>query len=181
MEDNRIIELYFDRDESAIQETQRKYGRLCLSLARSILGNEEDAAECVNDTYLALWNTIPPQKPDSLMAFAAKLARNSALKKLRFNTAEKRNSAAVLSLTELENALSVEENFDDGELSRLLNSFLQKESPTARNVFLRRYWFFDSISDIGARYSFSESKVKTILHRSRKRLKDYLQKEGIHL
>ena len=181
MEDARIVELYFARDEQAIRETDAKYGRLCHQIAGNILRNAEDAEECVSDTYWSVWNQIPPARPAHLMAYVCKITRNLSLKKLEFLSALKRKPQAVISISELENVCPDpgQAGLEDADLGRLISDFLRSEKTEARNVFLRRYWFFDSVSDIGARYGYSESKVKSMLLRTRNRLRAYLKKEGV--
>lgn len=184
MDDLGIIELYFARNEQAIKETDKKYGRLCFTLAVNILGNDEDAEECVNDTYLSVWEKIPPTRPDNLMAYISKIARNLSLKRLHYNKALKRISGPTVSLAELEDVLPdsrIAPDISDEEIGRLISDFLLREKPYARNVFIRKYWFFDSVSDIAARYSFTESKVKNILYRTRNKLRAYLKEEGVEL
>ena len=160
MEDHRIIELYFARDEQAICETDEKYGRLCHHISHQILVDEEDVKECVNDTYLSLWNQIPPTRPHYFLAFISKIVRNLSLKKWEYIHAEKRNSRVLVSLEELEQVLpsSDDRNITEKELGWLINGFLRLEKPEARQVFLRRYLFFDSIEEIAARFGFRESK-----------------------
>lgn len=182
IEDFQIVELYFARDKQAIQETADKYGKLCFQVANHVLACKEDAEECVNDTYWNAWNKIPPTRPNNLMAYICKIARNLSLKRLESAHAMKRASNAVISLSELEETLPDEciaPGIEDEEIGRLISSFLRNEKEEARNVFLRKYWFFDSVSDIAARYSFSESKVKSMLFHTRSRLRQYLKKEGI--
>ena len=177
-----IVELYFARNEQAISETHAKYGKLCFGLAHNILNNSEDSEECVNDTYLSVWNKIPPTRPNSFVAFICKIVRNLAMKKLDFNLALKRSQDITVSYSELEKILpddSVVNKWEYDDLGRILSDFLWSEKEDARNVFIRRYYFFDSISDIARRYSFSESKVKNMLYHSRNRLKKVLKKEGI--
>lgn len=184
MEDTQIIELYFARNPQAIQETGQKYGRLCFSVAHNILHSAEDSEECVNDTYLGAWNTIPPQNPNRLMAFLCKITRNLSLKRLDYNTAQKRSPELLISFEELESVLpdeAIQSRISDEDIAGAISRFLQTESAESRTVFLRRYWFCDSIKSIAQRYSFRESKVKSILYRTRTRLKDYLVKEGIAL
>ncbi len=184
MDDWQIIELFSARNERAITETDLKYGKLCLRVAGNILNNVQDAEECVNDAYLSVWNQIPPTQPDHFSAFLCKIVRNLALKKLAYTNALKRSPEAVVSFAELEQILPDERiapNTDEAELGSLISSFLRSEQEVSRNVFLRRYWFFDSISDIAARYGFRESKVKSILFRTRNRLKIYLTKEGVSI
>ena len=184
IEDSRIIELYSERNETAIKETEQKYGRLCYSIAYNILGNSEDAEECVNDTLLSVWNKIPQTKPENLKGFVCRIAGNTALKRLEYNTAEKRSTNAAVSLTELEeivpdNRFPPDKTPED--VSKLISAFLRRQKPEIRKVFIRRYWYFDSVSDIAARFSFSESKVKSMLFHTRNKLKKYLMKEGIDI
>lgn len=184
MEDTKIIELYFERDEQAIKETEQKYGRLCHSISYNILQNAEDSEECVNDTFSALWNAIPPTKPDNFMAFVCKIARNISLKRLEFLSREKRAANITLSFEELDCILpdtAASVNIDDEELGRLINKFLLAQKEDTRNVFLRRYFFFDSIEEIAKRYGFTNSKVKNMLLNTRKKLKDFLIKEGFQI
>lgn len=184
MDDLLIIELYFGRDEKAIIETDKKYGRLCFSVAINILGNDEDSEECVNDTYLSVWNKIPPTRPNNFMAFICKITRNLSLKKLDYNKAMKRTSELSVSFTELEDILpdkNIMPDVENEEIGKKISEFLRHEKADARNVFIRKYWFFDSVSDIAARYSFTESKVKNMLYHSRNKLRKYLEREGIEI
>lgn len=182
MDDLKIIELYFQRDEQAIIETDYKYGKLCHSIAYNILNNHEDSEECVNETYVGVWNAIPPTRPNNLMAFVCKIARNLSLKRLEFLRREKRSSAVTLSLEELEEVLSDDRfapDVNDEDLGKLISNFLYNQKEDFRNVFIRKYYFFDSIKEIAERYSFSESKVKNMLFHTRKKLREYLIKEGV--
>ncbi len=184
MDDKKIISLFFSRDETAIEELKHKYSRLCESISRNILGNEEDVKECVSDTYLTVWNKIPPENPNSLMAFVSKITRNTALKKVEYNCAKKRSVNAVLSIEELSEILpdeSVEESFDSKQIGVVLNKFLSELKPDVRKVFIRKYYFFESISEIAVRYSFSKSKVKSMLHHTKLKLREFLEKEGVSL
>ena len=180
MDDLQIIELYFDRNERAIKETDRKYGRLCFQVAKKLLWSREDSEECVNDTYLTLWNQIPPTRPNNFTAFICKITRNLSLKKLESANALKR-AADILSLSEFEATLpdySLAPDIGDEELGKQISAFLRNEKELNRNVFLRKYWFFDSISEIAKRYSLGESTVKSMLFRTRYRLREVLKKEG---
>lgn len=184
MDDSSIIELYFGRDEQAIRETAAKYGGLCFRVANNILGCREDAEESVNDAYLAVWNAIPPAKPENLRAFVCKVVRNRALKRLEYNTAKKRLSGTLIPFAELEEMLtdgSPPPDVSAEELGKLIGIFLNTQSADARCVFVRRYWYFDKVSDIAKRYSFGESKVKTLLSRTRNRLKKFLIEEGYNI
>lgn len=182
MEDLNIIELYFARDEQAIKETDAKYGRLCHSIAYNILHNKEDSEECVNDTYIGVWNAIPPTRPNHFIGFVCKITRNLALKRIEAMNRLKRSQATVVSLDELAEILSDEsiaEDVSDEGITELIGDFLRKEKADVRNVFLRKYYFFDSVGDIAERYGFTEDKVKSMLYHTRKKLKEYLIKEGV--
>lgn len=183
-EDSAIIELFYKRDENAIAHAERKYKKLCMRIAVNILTNEEDSEECVNDTLLGVWNSIPPAKPDSLRAYICRIARNNALKRLRFNNAEKRSLDKAVSLSEIEEIIPDEKlrpDISNEEIGKLISAFLEKQKPDTRKVFVRKYWFFDTIEDIARDYSYSESKVKNILYRMRNKLRDYLEKEGVEI
>ena len=184
MDDLKIIELYFKRNEQAIKETDTKYGKLCRSIAYNILNNLEDSEECVNDTYVSIWNAIPPTKPNNFMAFICKVTRNLSLKRLKFMNREKRSADMLVSLDELEAVLSDENSvadLNDEDIGKLISSFLRSQKEDSRNVFIRKYYFFDSITEIATRYSFTESKVKNMLFYTRNKLKDYLIKEGVEI
>jgi RNA polymerase sigma factor, sigma-70 family len=181
MEDRAIIALYWKRAETAILETKKQYGRLLLSISRGILRNEEDAEECENDTYLRAWDTIPPKRPEKLSAFLAKITRNLSLDRYDEKHAEKRGGGEVpLLLDELAEVIADEAAFpaDTEDLSEVLNAFLGRLKPDARTIFLRRYWFGDSVQEISARSGFGESKIKMSLLRTRQNLKEVLEKEG---
>ena len=184
MDDNKIVELYLLRDETAIRQTAEKYGSRLRSLAYGIVEDTQTAEECENDTYMEAWNTIPPTRPDNFMAFLSKITRNLSLRRLEFLTREKRSAAIVLSLDELAGVLP-DERFSpeasDEYVGKLISAFLRNQKEDARNVFIRKYFFFDSIREISVRYSFTESKVKNMLFRTRNKLKEYLIKEGIEL
>ena len=184
MDDIGIIDLYFARDERAIKETDAKYGNLCYSVAYNILKDREDSKECVNDTYAGLWNAIPPTRPDNLMAFVCRITRNLSLKRLEAMSRQKRAHTTLVSLDELAEVLPDERlswNTNDEDIGKLISDFLRSQRADVRNVFIRKYYFFDSVSDIAQRYSFTESKVKNMLHHTRAKLKEYLIKEGITL
>lgn len=184
MDDLGIIELYFARDEQAIKETDVKYGKLCHSIAYNILNNNEDSGECVNDTYVGIWNAIPPARPNNFMAFVCKITRNLSLKRVETMSRQKRSKAMLVSLDELTEVLSDESiasGVSDEDIGKIISDFLLNEKEHIRNVFIRKYYFFDSIGDIASRYSFTESKVKNMLHHTRTKLKKYLIKEGVEL
>ncbi len=184
MEDAMIIELYWRRDEDAIAETAAKYGRYCSTIANNILHNAEDTEECVNDTYLHTWNAIPPQRPNFLKAFLGKITRNLSLNLYEKNHAQKRGEGKVEELLdELSFCIpakeTVESQIEERELIALLNRFLETLPEESRILFVRRYWYGDSIADIAAKYDLGESKVKMNLLRTREKLKVVLEKEGV--
>lgn len=182
MEDEKIIELYWVKDETAIRETDAAYGRKLQGLSRNILHSHEDAEETVNDTYLRTWQAIPPQRPRYFYAFLASICRHLSLNKLDWKAAAKRR-AEVVSLTE-EMAQCIpdregEELLEGKELGKLLNRFLEGLPKESRLIFLRRYWYVDTIAEIAQRYGITESKVKMQLSRTRSKLSAYLEKEGV--
>lgn len=186
MDDREIIALYFKRAETAITETAKKYGRYCFSISNNILHNHQDAEESVNDTYLHTWNSIPPTKPNCLSAYLAKIVRNISLNKVKALHTQKRGSGEYeLAYEELDRKIafpqSVEDMIDEIYLRDLLNRWLETLSPEKRMVFVGRYWYFDSISEISSKMGFSESKTKMLLLRLRNDLKEYLESEGVHL
>ncbi len=185
MDDTRIVALYWSRDEQAISETSAKYGAYCQQIAMNVLKNLQDAEECVNDTYLRAWNTIPPQRPTKLGAFLGKITRHLALDRFKARTAAKRQGDSFgVSLEELSECLSsgdFEAETDARAIGEAINGFLRKELPTARKIFVCRYFYGDSIEDICRRFSMTEAKVKSSLFRSRNRLRAHLEKEGIGL
>lgn len=178
MNDEKIIDLFFERSEQAINELDIKYGRICNSVARNILNDREDAEECVNEAYLALWNAVPPTRPDPLAAFLCRIVRNISLKRLELKNAEKRKSNYDIAMDELEDCIAasstVEEELEANELKKLIESFLDSLSRENRVIFMRRYWFSDSYSDIAERVGLSEKNVSVRLTRIRKELKKYL-------
>ena len=182
MEDSKIIELLFERCEDGIKYMDDAYGRRLFLLAERIVNNDQDAEESVSDTYMKAWDTIPPKKPMHLFAYLARICRNFALKKLDWKAAAKR-SAEVVSLTqEMENCIpdtSGDRELEARELGRLLDAFLRTLSDENQMVFLRRYWYVDTIAEIAQRYGISESAVQMRLNRTRRKLAEYLAKEGI--
>lgn len=184
MDDTGIIELYFARNEKALTETAEKYGKLCHSLAFNILNSYEDSEECVNDTYKVCWENIPPQFPKNLKYYLCKITRNLSLKKYEYLTRDKRSRNMTVSFEELEEILPdslIADNIDNNEIGRLINEFLKTQDKETQNIFVRKYYFFDSVKDISKRYSFSQSKVKNILYRTRNKLKSYLESEGVYI
>ena len=186
MDDNRIVALYWERSENAIRQTEEAYGRYCTAIAKNVLGNGQDAEECVNDAYLRLWNAIPPERPASLRTYLAAVVRRLAIDRRRANCSAKRGGGQYTAVwEELEHTLAakdgVEEMWDASRLTGLLNRFLDRLPEEKRLVFVMRYWYLDPIDRIARRMGVSVSKVKMMLHRTRKELKEYLTKEGIDL
>ena len=182
MNDRDILDLYFARSESAISATNEKYGKYCHTVAMNILYSHEDSEECVNDTWLRAWGAIPPKRPAMLRTFLGKITRRLALKKLRTQTAEKRGGGETqLVLDELEGCVpagaDVEMQVELRELVRRIDAFLQTLSREERRVFLCRYWYFDSITEIAERFGFGQSKVKMMLLRTRGKLLAQLERE----
>ncbi len=181
MEDQGIIALFFDRSEQAIVKTDKKYGRYCYSIAYNILSNREDSEESVSDTYLEAWNTIPPRHPGFLNAFLAKITRHISIDRWRKRSAKKRGGGEIiLALEELEDCVvahGIETEFSKKELTRVLNQFLLSLPETERNVFLCRYWYLDSIQTISEVTGFTQSKVTSMLHRTRGKLRKKLSEE----
>lgn len=184
MEDHTIIELFWKRSEQAIRALSEKYGKLLYRISYNILHNSEDVEECVNDTYLGVWNTIPPTRPDPLSAFVCRITRNLSLKKYRANTAAKRDASLEVSLEELACVIpvpSAEEEWSAKELGRSLNAFLEMLETDNRVLFVRRYWFADSVRDISKDMHISENLASVRLKRVREGLKVYLRKEGYQI
>ena len=185
MNDQELIDLYWARDEQAIRETGVKYGRLCASIARNILKNAQDCEECINDTYFALWNAIPAQRPSRFSVFIGRITRNLALKRFTYLSAAKRNPNAVLSLEELGDCVSgrdtVESEVEHRRVEQAIDAFLWAQSPEKRTIFIRRYWYFDSIEAICQSTGFSQSKVKSMLYEMRRKLRAHLEREGIEV
>ncbi len=184
MEDSQIVDLYWERNEQAIRAAASKYGDYCYSIAYNILRSREDADESVNDTYLGAWNAMPPHRPNCLRTFLGKITRRVSLKKWRDEHRDKRGGDEVsLALEELSECIpsnaSVEESVIAGELSARINRFVGTLAPTERQVFLCRYWYLDSIDKISADLCLGKSKVKSMLRRTRARLRADLEKEGV--
>ena len=183
MTDTEIISLFFERSEQAITELDKKHGNAVARVARNILGNAQDTEECVNDTYLGTWNSIPPHRPSPLRTFVCRIARNLATKKYHSNTAEKRNSQYDLALDELEEVLSdrdsVEEAVEAKELSKAINGFIATLNKSDRFIFMRRYWYSDPVQDIAGMANSTTNSVAVRLFRIREKLRIYLEKEGL--
>lgn len=183
MDDSKIIELFFLRSEQAVTELSFKYGETCRKIALNILNNLEDAEECVNDTYMGTWNSIPPQKPNPLSTYVCKITRNIALKRYRYNTAKKRNSFYDISLSELEDCIpSVAQNAissTEEDLTEIIEHFLDSLDKKSRIMFVKRYWYAESIAAIAVEFDMTENHVAVRLLRIRNKMKTYLEKKGI--
>lgn len=182
MEDEKIIDLYWERNQSAITETEGKYGAYCHRIAWNILYNREDCEECVNDTWMRAWNAMPMERPGILSAFLGAITRNLSLDRYRKLHSKKRGEGEVAyvfdELTDCVAKEGPEQQADVNALTEALNVFLGKMEQESRMIFVRRYWYMDSIEAIAAKYAISESKVKSSLFRSRNKLRTYLQQEG---
>lgn len=179
MQDEQIIELFFARNERALEYTQQKYGTYCKTIAMNVLHDESDSDECVNDTYLAAWNSIPPSRPERLGAYLARLTRNISINRYKSRTTASRGGGEfALSLDELDDCVAGE-NVSTEDLGKLISEFLYGEKKEARQVFVRRYFYNDSISDISKRFAMSESKVKSMLHRTRLALREFLSENDV--
>ena len=182
MTDYDIVKLYHLRSEKAIDETQKKYGAYCTTIAENILHNKADSEECVNDTYIRAWDSIPPKKPIRLSTFLAKITRNLALDRLDYYNAEKRPQDTVSLIEELgECTSSGNDILDEIALRDAINSFLAGLKRRTRIVFMQRYWYFRPIADIARDIGTSESSVKVILHRARKDLRAHLETYGFYV
>lgn len=183
MEDYKIVALYWKKDENAINETSRKYGAYCFAIADNILHNKEDSEECVNDTWLKAWNAMPPQRPTKLQIFLAKITRNLSFNRFNARSAEKRGGGEIiLVLDELAECLASETDiaseYEAKELGQCIRSFVRLLSERDGNIFVRRYFFTESISQIARKYGLTENNIMVILSRTRKKLKVHLVKEG---
>ena len=183
-EDKSIISLFFSRSERAITAVSNKYGLYCGIIAMNILQNEADKEETLNDTWLKAWNTIPPQNPNPLKTYLGMLTRTIAINRYSYYKAQKRNSSFDVLLSELEDVIPsspAEQEYEEGEIYKSINEFLKKTDKASRIIFVRRYYYADSIADIAKFFGFSESKVKSSLFRTRTKLRDFLEKEGIEI
>lgn len=183
MEDEKIIDLYWAREEQALSETELKYGSYCRSIARNILRSPEDTDECVSDTWMSAWNAMPPKRPNLLSAFLGRITRNLAFDRWKAAHAEKRGGGTFpLALDELDECIAangnVETALDMKSLTQAIDTFLRTLSERDCNIFLRRYWFADGVHDISARFDLNENNVKSILHRTREKLRKHLEQEG---
>ena len=185
MDDTSIIELYWKRDGQAITETEKKYGKLCYRIADNILKHKEDSEECINDAFMKAWNSIPPDRPTHFSAYLCQIVKRLALSKLRHNSASKRQHGNVLSYEELSDIVSGKQTPEEAhvmtELSNAISDFLMSENKQNRMIFIRRYWYYDSIDIISQEFRVNSKTAASILFRMRKRLKKYLEKEGFDL
>ena len=184
MEDAKILDLYFARDEDAIRETDTAYGKWLHTLAKNILQNREDAEESVNDTYAEVWKSIPPRRPKYFFAFLASICRHLSLNRVDWKQAAKRRAHVVPLTEEMENCIpdaAHERQMEAKELGKLLDLFLESLPKDSRLIFLRRYWYVDSVPEIAARYGMTESKVKMQLSRTKEKLRSFLEQEGIYV
>ena len=184
MEDAQIVKLYWERNPEAIARSREKYGIYCFSLADRIVNSREDAEECVNDTWLHAWNAMPPQRPSLLSAFFGKLTRNLSLDRWRRLRAAKRGGSQVeLALHELEDCLPdrrrPDEALEAAETAALISAFLRRQREEDRKLFVRRYFYLESLAELGARFGLTRGQVKSRLHRMRKRLREELEREGV--
>ena len=184
MDDAQIVDLYWQRSDEAIRQTQLKYGRYCHKIAYNILASDQDAEECVNDTYLAAWHSMPSNRPPALAGYLGKITRNFALTRRTERARQKRGGGEVaLALEELSECLAapgaVERRVEERELTRCIDRFLYALPKTQRQIFVSRYWYMASIEEIAKAFGFSRSKVTSMLHRTRKKLQTALKKEDL--
>lgn len=185
IDDEAIIELFFERSEKAIPELERKYGKICNSLSYNIMGSRQDAEECVNDAYLGVWNAIPPAKPDPLCAYIYKIVRNISLKAYDKKKTSKRNSYYTVAMEEIEPYIAapntVETEIEAKELAHIIEDFLDVLTTENRVIFMRRYWFGDNCKEIAMRVGSTEKNIAVRLTRIRQKLKDYLTENEVFL
>ncbi|MBO4289682.1 MAG: sigma-70 family RNA polymerase sigma factor [Lachnospiraceae bacterium] len=185
MEDQKIVELFFARSEDALTEVSVKYGGLIKKIAMNVLNNSADAEECANDTYMALWENIPPQRPQSMIGYICRLARNISVNRYRYNSAEKRNSSYEVALEEVDQFLSGQDSVEDAlearELTAVIEEFLKGLPKVDRVLFVSRYYFSESYRDIAEKTGLTEKNVSVRLTRIRAKLKDHLHKREIRI
>ena len=183
MDDERIITLYWERDESAVRETEKKYGKYCYAVAYNILHSQEDSNECVNDTWNGAWKTMPPERPTKLQSFLARITRNIAIDRYRRDNAQKRSAEIEKTIDEYYECIPNGDALIDDEivLKQAINGFLSTLDTRTRVIFMRRYWYSMSVSDIAKGMRLSENHISIILHRTRCRFRAYLTKKGIYV
>lgn len=183
MEDGKIIELFFQRSENAIVELSAKYGTISMNTAYNILGNHEDAEECVNDSYLGVWNAVPPKNPNPLLAFLLKIVRNISINRCTYNSRQKRNNQYYECIDELDYCIAsnetIETQLEAAKLTKSIEEFLDTLNKTNRLIFIRRYWYVDSYESIANQTGLRENAIRTRLSRIRSELKKHLQGRGI--
>lgn len=183
MEDQLIIELFFERSEQAIQAVSEKYGNLCRKISNRILNNSEDVEECINDTFLILWNTIPPQEPNPLSAYICKVLRNVSIQRYRYNTAERRNASYEVSIDELveylEGINNIQKQMEEREVAAALNSFLKQCKKVDRVIFIKKYCLFMETDEIAKQMHLTKNYVNVHLHRVKKKLKEFIAEGGL--
>lgn len=182
MDDASIIDLFNKRDEQAISQMKSKYNRLCLYVTGNFLSSHEDMEECINSAYMEIWNKIPPECPDDLKLYLCRIVRNISINRLKYNTAEKRDTGMTVPIDELADCIPSDDDeaVSDDSLGEALNRFLRSQDEIKRKVFIRRYWYGDQVADIAKYYDLNEKTAATYLFRTRKKLKNFLQKEGYH-
>lgn len=180
MNDKNIIELFRNRDEQAITELKLKYGRLCFHIAANILSQHEDIEECLNSVYYDIWNRIPPDEPNDLKTYLCRIVKNKAIDKLKYNSASKRNSKLSVSIDELAECIPDrrQQDIPTQKLAEIISLFLRMQDEKHRKIFVRRYWYGDDLSKIAEYFQMNEKTVATYLFRTRKKLKEFLKKEG---
>ena len=184
MDDNRIIELLFERAENALDEVSHKYSRLYKGIIREVLSDEYDVEECENDVLMAVWNTIPPNRPDSLSSYICKVARRIGINRFKYNTRQKRNTGYIVLLSELGDCLPTDEPIDDSDerselIGSVLSDFIRSLDPETEILFVRRYMYLESVTDLAKRFELDENRISVKLYRARKKLKKVLEKEGL--
>lgn len=183
MEDSKIIDLFFERSEEAIVELSKKYGPICMKVSMHVLNDHRDAEECVNDSYLGVWNAIPPEKPNPLSAFVCRIVRNISINRYKKLHTQKRNSNYDLCLEELEEYISanhcVEDHYVETELAAYINEFLDSSSTMNRLLFVRRFWYMDSYEELAESTGLKEGAIRTRLSRLKADLKEFLGKRGV--
>ena len=184
MDDNRIIELLFERAENALDEVSIKYSRLYKWIIREVLSDEGDVEECENDVLMAVWNTIPPNRPDRLSSYICKIARRISINRFKYSTRQKRNTGYTVMLSELGDCLPDDEPIDDGDecselIRSVLSNFIRSLDPETEILFVRRYMYLESVTDLAKRFKLDENRISVKLYRARKKLKKVLEKEGI--
>lgn len=183
MEDNKIIDLFFERSEQAIIELSKKYGKVCMKISMNVLNDVQDAEECVNDSYLGAWNTIPPERPNPLLSYVCRIVRNISINRYKQKTATKRNSAYDLCIHELENCLcspgSIDDSIEEAMLSSYLDEFIGGLDTVNQMIFVRRFWYMDSYKDIAKASRLKDGNIRVRVARMKSELKLFLEQKGV--